>query len=158
MRKIHNAWAGTPNYNCFGCCPTNPSGLRMEFYEDGDDIVSLWQPTYDTQGWINVLHGGIQATLADEIASWVVFRKLQTSGVTVRLDVRYRKSININDGRITLRAKLSGVRRNLADIEVKIFDANGVLCTEVSAVYFTSNEQQAKEMGFVPFELEEVES
>jgi len=155
MRKIHNSWTGHEGYNCFGCCPTNPSGLRMEFFEDGDEIVSLWQPTYDTQGWIDTLHGGIQATLADEIASWVVFRKLQTSGVTAQLNVRYRKSININDGKITLRAKLLGQRRNLADIEVKIFDAKGVLCTEVTAVYFTSNEKQAKEMGFVPFELEE---
>ena len=155
IRKIHNGWNGTPGYNCFGCCATNPEGLRMEFYEDGDEIVSYWQPTPNKQGWINILHGGIQATLADEIASWVVFRKLQTSGVTAQLNVRYRKSIDIRDGKITLRAKLLGRRRNLADIEVKIFDAHGELCTEVAVVYFTSNEQQAKEMGFVPFELEE---
>ena len=155
MRKIHNAWMGKDGYNCFGCCPTNPEGLRMEFYEDGDEIVSQWQPTHNTQGWINVLHGGIQATLADEIASWVVFRKLQTTGVTARLDVRYRKSIDIRDGKLTLRAKLVGRRRALADIDVKIFDAHGDLCTEVTAVYFAASEQQAKEMGFTPFELEE---
>ena len=25
-------------YNCFGCSPDNEAGVRMEFYEDGDEI------------------------------------------------------------------------------------------------------------------------
>ena len=53
----------------------------MEFFEDGDDIVSLWQPTPNFQGWLNTLHGGIQSVLLDEICGWVVMRKLQTAGV-----------------------------------------------------------------------------
>ena len=31
-------------YHCYGCDPHSPQGLRMEFYEDGDDIVSVWNP------------------------------------------------------------------------------------------------------------------
>lgn len=69
-------------YHCYGCDPNSPQGLRMEFYENGDEIVSVWHPRPEYQGWVNTLHGGIQATLADEISSWVVFRKFQTSGVT----------------------------------------------------------------------------
>ena len=83
MKKIRNYWAHTPGYNCFGCSPDNPHGLHMEFYEDGEEIISTWQPTHDAQGWIDTLHGGIQATLADEIASWGVFHKLQSTGVVV---------------------------------------------------------------------------
>ena len=51
-RKIINPWRRSaegrlqgknhPEYNCFGCCPENPIGLHMEFYEDGDYIVSKW--------------------------------------------------------------------------------------------------------------------
>ena len=26
-------------YNCFGCSPDNEAGVRMEFYEDGDEVV-----------------------------------------------------------------------------------------------------------------------
>ena len=75
-------------YRCFGCDPNNENGLRMTFIEDGEDILCRWKPTQSHQGWINTLHGGIQATLIDETAGWVVFRKLNTSGMTVKMEVR----------------------------------------------------------------------
>ena len=28
-------------YHCYGCDPNSPQGLRMEFYENGDEIVSV---------------------------------------------------------------------------------------------------------------------
>ena len=44
MEKIINPWEGMEGYFCFGCAPNNESGLKMEFYEDGDEIVSKWVP------------------------------------------------------------------------------------------------------------------
>ena len=44
MKKIINPWRNHEGYNCFGCSPDNPVGLHMEFYEDGDYIVSTWHP------------------------------------------------------------------------------------------------------------------
>ena len=78
MKRIINPWTQTPGYNCFGCSPDNPIGTRMRFFEDGDDIVSIWRPTQNHQSWLNTLHGGIQAVLLDEVCGWVVFHKLQT--------------------------------------------------------------------------------
>ena len=86
MDKIINPWEGMEGYFCFGCAPNNESGLKMEFYEDGDEIVSKWVPEARFQGWLNTLHGGIQATLLDEICAWVIARKLQTAGVTSRME------------------------------------------------------------------------
>ena len=45
MKKIINPWEGLDGYMCFGCAPSNPMGLHMEFYEDGDDIVAYWEVT-----------------------------------------------------------------------------------------------------------------
>ena len=104
MKRIINPWRGMDGYRCFGCDPRSEQGLRMEFYEDGDRIVSRWKPRPEFQGWVDTLHGGIQATLADEISSWVVFRKFQTSGVTSRMEVRYLKPIHTSEDHITLQA------------------------------------------------------
>lgn len=60
----------------------------MEFYEDGDEIVSYWKPGPEYQGWLNTLHGGIQAVLLDEICGWTIFRKLQTTGVTSKMETK----------------------------------------------------------------------
>jgi len=64
-------------YQCFGCAPHNHNGLQMSFAEDGEYVVSEWEPKDYFQGYYNVLHGGIQATLMDEIASWLVQIKLK---------------------------------------------------------------------------------
>ena len=43
MKKIINPWKDLEGYNCFGCAPNNESGVKMEFYEDGDEVVSIWK-------------------------------------------------------------------------------------------------------------------
>ena len=67
MKKIINPWKGLEGYNCFWLRPLimKPE-IKMEFYEDGDEVVSIWKPRPEYQGWINTLHGGIQAVLMDE--------------------------------------------------------------------------------------------
>lgn len=129
-------------------------GLRMEFYEDGDSVVCFWNPKTHYQGWVDTLHGGIQATLIDECASWVVFRKLQTTGVTSNLEVRYRKPIMTTESQITIRAVLREKRRNLAFIHVTIENSKGELCTEGEATYFTFPAEKAREMGFTTCDTE----
>ena len=144
MKRIFNPWEGMVGYHCYGCDPHSPQGLRMEFYEDGDDIVSVWNPRPEFQGWVDTLHGGIQATLADEISSWVVFRKFQTSGVTSRMEVRYHKPIRTTGGRIVLRARVEEQRRNIVRIAVEIRDVRGELCTEAVCVYFLFPKEKAR--------------
>ena len=155
MRKIKNPWVNKDHYDCFGCCPDNPIGVKMIFFEEDDDSVSFWKPSSHYQGWIDTLHGGIQSTLLDEICGWVVFRKLQTSGVTSKLEVRFHKPIMTTESTITLRAHLVWHRHNLANIEAKIFNEKGEVCTEANATYFTFAQDKAEQMGFTPCELEE---
>ena len=145
LKRIINPWRGMDGYRCFGCDPRSEQGLRMEFYEDGDRIVSRWKPRPEFQGWVDTLHGGIQATLADEISSWVVFRKFQTSGVTSRMEVRYLKPIHTSEDHITLQATVVRQRRYIVDIEVKIFNSQDQLCTEALCIYFLFPKEKAHE-------------
>ena len=156
MKRIINPWAGEPTYHCYGCDPNSEQGLRMEFFEDGDYIVSHWHPRPEFQGWRDTLHGGIQATLADEIASWVVFRKFQTGGVTSRMEVKYHKPVRTTDEHITLRAKVVKQMRNVVTIDVEIFNAADELSTTATCIYFLFPQQRAtEEFGFMPFLTED---
>ena len=165
MKKIINPWRNHPEYNCFGCCPDNPIGLHLEFFEDGDYIVSKWNPQHRSasplrsaknyQGWVNTMHGGILSTLIDEVCGWVVTRKLQTSGYTVQLNVKFRKAVPTTEPELTIRAKVTKQVRNLAYISAEITNSKGELCNEGEAIYFLLNEDKAKEMGFLHCEVEE---
>ena len=155
MKKIQNPWLHKEGYNCFGCAPGNEAGLKMEFYEDGDEVVSIWHPGPQYQGWIDTLHGGIQAVLLDEICGWAVFRKLQTTGVTSKMETRYLKPVSTRDGHLTLRARIKETRRNIVTLEAGLYSEAGELCTQAECTYFTFPEAKAEEMGFLSCRLEE---
>ena len=141
MKKIINPWKDMEGYNCFGCAPNNEAGVKMEFYEDGDEVVSIWKPRPEYQGWFNTLHGGIQSVLLDEICAWVVLRKLQTTGVTSKMETRFRKSVATTDSHIVLRASIREQKR-----------------TEATCTYFTFSQEKAeKEMFFRRCEVEKEE-
>jgi len=149
MIKLKNPYAEHPDYHCFGCSPNNPIGLQMEFFKAGDEIVSTWTPGANYQGFHDILHGGIQATMMDEIASWVVFIILETAGVTYRLQSTYRKPVRISKGPLSLRAKLIEQQRRIARIDVKLLDGEGMLCSESTVEYFVLPREKAeKDMHF----------
>ena len=158
MKKIINPWKGLKGYYCFGCSPENPRGVKMEFYEDGDEIVSFWKPKPEYQGWLDTLHGGIQAVLLDEICAWVIVRKLQTTGVTSKMETRYRKSISSNDTLLGIRASIQEQKRNIILVKATIYNSAKEICTEAVCTYFTfSKEKSQQEMFFTSCEVEETE-
>ena len=156
MKKILNPWKGIDGYMCFGCSPENPAGLHMEFYEDDNDIVAIWKPNKYVQGWLNTLHGGIQCVLMDELGAWVLVRKLQTVGVTSRLEAKYMKRISTNEPQITIRGRFSERKRNAIFIETEILNAQNELCTSAKMVYFVASpERAANEFFFTGCQTED---
>ena len=111
MKKILNPYLNKEGYNCVCCAPNNPVGLHLEFWEDGEDILTIWNPGENYQGWINTLHGGIISMLMDEVAGWVINRKLQTTGVTMQLNVKYKKPVMTTESQITVRGHIASQRR-----------------------------------------------
>ncbi len=149
MRQIKNPFANQPGYGCFGCSPQNEQGLRMSFAEEGEEVVCAWAPEQRFAGYGGILHGGIQATLHDEIASWLVFVKLSTAGFTERLEIDYRSPVRIDAGPLVLRSRLDRLEGNKAYIKTSLFDGKGKLGSESLAVYFTLPQHIArKRMAF----------
>ena len=150
MRKILNPFTKDANYNCFGCSPTNKNGLKLEFYEDGDYVISSWKPVEYLQGYNNVLHGGIQTTLLDEIASWTVNVKAKTAGVTSNINIRFKKTVFINKGAIKLKCRIIEIKRNIAILEAELFDSEGVLCAKAEIQYYLFKLEIAKTKMLYP--------
>ena len=126
MKKIINPWRNHEGYNCFGCSPDNPIGLR---HPEHRSTLSL-RSAKNYQGWVDTMHGGILSTLIDEVCGWVVTRKLQTSGYTVQLNVKFRKAVPTTEPELTIRAKVTKQVRNLAYISAEIVNSKGELCND----------------------------
>ncbi len=149
-RKINNPYAQIEGYNCFGCSPNNDIGLRMEFEEEGDYVICEWIPSAHFGGYINVLHGGIQATLMDEIASWTVQVKLKTAGVTAGIDIRFKKPAFITDSKILIKARVQKVEKRLAFIQTWLSNSKEEICAEGIVKYYIYPEEIAREKLHYP--------
>ncbi len=149
-KKIHNPYVNLEGYNCFGCSPNNQLGLRLEFYEEGDYIISEWEPSSHLSGYKAVLHGGIQATLLDEIASWCVQVKLKTAGVTANIDLRYKKPVFVNKGNLLLKACIKDVTKRIAHVDTQLFDHENNLCCGGIIKYFIYPKEIAREKLYYP--------
>lgn len=57
-------------HSCFVCGEANPLGLKLRFETDGRIVQARFRPRPEHIGFKNVVHGGLWATVLDEIMVW----------------------------------------------------------------------------------------
>ena len=97
----------------------------------------------------------IISTLIDELANWVLSRKLQLAGVTTKLEVKFRRPVSTRDPLITLRGRLTGHVRNYYTVHVTLHDSQGLLCDEGDVTYCMFDKERSQQMGFTACLTEE---
>ncbi|MDP2423977.1 MAG: PaaI family thioesterase [Bacteroidales bacterium] len=124
--------------------------MKLKFREEGEWVIADWKPEKNYEGWINVVHGGVQATLLDEIGSWVVFVKLATAGVTSKLDIKFHKPVYVSDGLVSVKARIVEMKRHFAVIEAFLHNSEGMLCASALMHYFTYSRDKAHKHFLFP--------
>jgi uncharacterized protein (TIGR00369 family) len=135
MKKIINPYDNELNM-CFGCSQRNPFGLKLQFEESEEFLHASWQPSDTYQGYTNILHGGIIATLLDELGAWCVSVKIGTAGVTSEMKIKYLSPVYINKGIVTLKASVEEQTKKIATIHCCLYDGQSKLCAEAVNEYF----------------------
>lgn len=111
---------------CFVCGMNNRFGLRSRFYELEDgQLMAIFQPADEHQGYPGRLHGGIAATILDE----TIGRAIMVShsgdiwGVTIDFSMKLRKPVPL-DGEIRVLARIvsEGNRFFLGEGEILLAD------------------------------------
>jgi len=74
---------------CFACGNRNPIGLHMNVEYTQDRALCRIRIPSEYQGWSKVVHGGIIATMLDEIMAHAVLHFVG-QGVTGSLNIRFR--------------------------------------------------------------------
>ncbi|BCW92907.1 MAG: thioesterase [Thermoanaerobaculum sp.] len=59
-----------PETRCFGCGPSNPKGLHIKSFPEGDGLVCRFTPEEHHEGFPGFLNGGIIGTLFDCHMNW----------------------------------------------------------------------------------------
>ena len=111
---------------CFACGPDNPHGLHLtEFHDEGEDHVVRFAPERHHQGWQGITHGGIVATLLDEVMTRLLYARGQDA-VTAELTLRYHQPLPTGEA-VEARARETERRGRVVRLESELRTADGKL-------------------------------
>lgn len=83
---------------CFACGTNNPVGLHLDPADlEGDEAVAHFRPIDHHAGAGDTLHGGLAATVLDEIMVWSAILTHRVLAVTGTMDLRYRRPVSVDD-------------------------------------------------------------
>jgi uncharacterized protein (TIGR00369 family) len=121
---------------CLVCGTENTLGLHARFFElDGDELVGVFSPREEHQGYPGRLHGGIASAILDEtIGRAVNLADEDAWGVTVELNVRYRKPIPLEE-EVRAVARITRDSSRLFEGSGEIVLADGSIAVEAHGKY-----------------------
>lgn len=94
---------------CFACGDANPVGLHLGAARlDGDEALADFTPVEHHAGAGETLHGGLAATVLDELMVWAGLLIHRVLSVTATLELRYRRPVLVTD-RIEVRGRVDDV-------------------------------------------------
>ena len=132
-------------HHCFACGTLNTHGIGLVLHiERSRSWVELaLEPRF--QGWDGIAHGGIVATILDEVMAWALVGE-DSWGLTARLNVEFRKPVPI-DRPIHAEGWITRARRRIVDTEAHLTDvASGEILAKASGVYMAADEARKHEL------------
>ena len=106
--------------SCFVCGEANAAGLKLRFETDGQIVQTRFRPRPEHVGFKQTVHGGIIATLLDEIMVWACAVRTRRFAFCAELNVRFLGPLR-PDAEVVAIGELAANRKN------RIFEAKAVL-------------------------------
>lgn len=126
-----------PEQQCFFCGERNPLGLKLKFYlnEETGEVTAEYVPSRLFVGLGNVLHGGIQSGLFDEIMGWTTHTLTEQMGVTAELTIQFLKPAYV-DKKLIVSCRIVSQEGPKVHLEASIATAEGTVCTRATGIYY----------------------
>jgi acyl-coenzyme A thioesterase PaaI-like protein len=122
-------------HSCFVCGESNAFGLNLRFYADGSVVRTRFTPRPEHIGFKNVVHGGIIATVLDEIMVWACVVRTKHLAYCGELTVRYLQSLCPGE-EVFVTGELAANRRNrIFDATAELQDRDGKILASASGKY-----------------------
>lgn len=132
------------DHHCFACGRGNPIGMRLRI-ELGDATASTeWVVGEDYVGWSDKAHGGIIATLLDEVMAWAP-SSFDSWAVTAEMRIRYRSPAMPGE-RLLAIGRVVERRRRIYEVAGEVRTADGRLVAEGSGRYLGATPTEKAEL------------
>ena len=136
--------------NCLVCGVENKFGLKSRFYEtDNNELIAVFQPLDEHQSYPNVIHGGISATILDEVIGRAIMMTTDsnTFGVTIELKVRYKKPVPL-DAELKAIGRITSDKGRIFEGTGELYLPNGEVAVEAEGKYMKRRLDQITDSNF----------
>ncbi len=127
---------------CFVCGQKNKIGLKARFFWDGEKAVCDVIADEIYAGYKNIFHGGIVATLLDEIMIKALLAE-DIFAVTAEITVRYKKPVYSGD-KLHFEGWKTGERGIVYFTEGRAVNQNSETVAEATAKYVKPKKELSK--------------
>jgi acyl-coenzyme A thioesterase PaaI-like protein len=113
--------------DCYVCGIDNPRGWRLKFHRaNGRVYTRVTLPDWAV-GFRGVGHGGLVATLLDEVMSWAATCEARGPTATGEMTVRFRQPTPVGE-ELLLEAEVVKARGLLLYVEGRLLRLDGTVC------------------------------
>jgi uncharacterized protein (TIGR00369 family) len=123
--------------HCFVCGKNNSAGLKIEFRgneQSGESEAEVVFPAH-LQGWQGTVHGGLLATVLDEIMIKAA-AAANSKCVTAEINVKYKKPA-FTGTTYHVYGKMLAARGKIVTAESRICDVTGQIYAQATGKLFT---------------------
>jgi acyl-coenzyme A thioesterase PaaI-like protein len=143
-QRIDERFAFEP-HNCFACGTLNASGLHLDLHVDGERCWTDLEIPDRFQGWDEIAHGGIVATILDEVMAWSLV-DADNWGLTARMSVDYKRPVRLARP-IHAEGWITESRRRIVTTAGRMVDGtNGELLATAEATYVAATDDRKREL------------
>jgi acyl-coenzyme A thioesterase PaaI-like protein len=126
---------------CFACGALNTHGLHLVLHVAGDTCWTELLLGPDFCGWEGIAHGGIVATILDEVMGWALAGR-DAWGYTAKMSIEYRRPVPVG-ARIRGEGRVVARRRRLLTTSSRLVDAaTGDVYATAEGLYVAAPEAQ----------------
>ena len=118
------------DHHCFACGSTNPIGMHLEIELGEGTSRTTWVPGREYVGWEGKVHGGLLATLLDEVMAWAP-SSYDAWAVTAEMQIRYRSPANPGE-QLTATGRVTNRRRRIYEVHGEVRGADGRMVAEAN--------------------------
>ncbi len=130
---------------CFACGALNTHGLHLVLHVAGDTCWTELTLLPEFQGWEGIAHGGIVATILDEVMGWAL-AGADAWGYTAKMSIEYKRPVPVG-ARIRGEGRLVERRRRLLTLTGRLVDADtGEVLATAEALYVAAPEARRQEL------------
>jgi acyl-coenzyme A thioesterase PaaI-like protein len=132
-------------HHCFACGTLNKSGMGLVLHVEPGRCWTELAVERRFEGWDGIAHGGIIATILDEVMAWALVGE-DNWGLTARMNVEFKRPVEVD---LPIRAEgwITRSRRRIVDTAGRILDpATGTELATATGVYVAAGEARKREL------------